>query len=228
MTAMKRLWVVSSGLWDFLQASRCCARTHNSQPRTHNQFRLAALLALFVVAQIAHAADAKAWLDRNSMHMGETVTLNVEISGDSGADKPDFSALNGDFELLATQSSSSFNIINGQTTSKLLWAVGLQPKHAGTFTIPSFKVGSAQTEAIKLSVLPAPTGAVGKAGDDLFVQVDAVPRAPYVQQEIRLTVKLYYAMSLIDGNLDDPKAEGFVVRKLGQDSNYIAEVDGRR
>jgi hypothetical protein len=162
------------------------------------------------------------------MHMGETVTLNVEISGDSGADKPDFSALHDDFELLATQSSSSFNIINGQTTSKLLWAVGLQPKHAGTFTIPSFKVGSAQTEALKLSVLPAPTGAVGKAGDDLFVQVDAVPRAPYVQQEIRLTVKLYYALSLIDGNLDDPKAEGFVVRKLGQDSNYIAEVDGRR
>ena len=94
-----------------------------------NLRRLVATLALFVAAaNAAHAADARAWLDRNSMHMGETVTLNVEISGDSGADKPDFGALSGDFELLATQSSSSFNIINGQTTSKLLWAIGLQPK----------------------------------------------------------------------------------------------------
>jgi len=49
-----------------------------------------------------------------------------------------------------------------------------------------------------------------------------------VQQEVRLTVKLFYALNLTDGNLDDPKVEGLVVRKLGQDSNYTAEVDHRR
>src|SRR5262249_20851045 len=104
----------------------------------------------------------------------------------------------------------------------------LQPKHAGTFTIPSFAVGSARTEPLKLTVLPAPAGAIGKAGDDLFVQVDALPRQPYVQQEIRLTVKLYYAMSLIDGNLDDPGPEVRVVRTCGKESIYAAGVAGRR
>lgn len=186
------------------------------------------LLLCIVAAPAADAAEARAWLDRNSMHLGETVTLNVEISGDTGATQPDLSALKDDFDTLGTQSSSSVNIVNGQTSSKLLWAVGLQPKRAGTFTLPAFQVGSARTEPLQLTVLPAAAGAVGKAGDDLFVQVDAVPRQPYVQQEIRMTVKLYYAVSLIDGNLDDPKAEGLVVRKLGQDSNYVADVDGRR
>lgn len=176
----------------------------------------------------AAAAEARAWLDRNSMHMGETVTLNVEISGDSSAGQPDFGALRDDFDMLGTQSSSSVSIVNGQTSSKLLWAVGLQPKHAGNLTIAAFAVGGARTEPISLNVLPAATGAVGKAGDDLFVQAEAVPRSPYVQQEVRLTVKLYYALSLIDGNLDDPKAEGLVVRKLGQDSNYTADLNGRR
>ena len=176
----------------------------------------------------AVGAEARAWLDRNSMHMGETVTLNVEISGDSSASQPDFSAIAGDFGMLGTQSSSSVSIVNGQTSSKLLWAVGLQPKHAGNLTIPAFTVGSAHTQALSLTVLPAATGAVGKAGDDLFVEAEATPRSPYVQQEIRLTVKLYYALSLIDGNLDDPKLEGLVVRKLGQDSNYTADVNGRR
>jgi len=176
----------------------------------------------------AAAAEARAWLDRNSMHMGETVTLNVEITGDTGAGQPDLSALRGDFEMLGTQSSSSVNIVNGQTSAKLLWAVGLQPKHAGKIAIPSFAVGGAHTEPLTLDVLSAATGAVGKSGDDLFVQVEATPRSPFVQQEVRLTVKLYYALSLIDGNLEDPKATGLVVRKLGQDSNYVGDVDGRR
>ena len=192
--------------------------------------RLAAALGFVAlwICGTAAAAEARAWLDRNSMHMGETVTLNVEIAGDTGAGQPDLSALRGDFEMLGTQSSSSVNIVNGQTSSKLLWAVGLQPKHAGKIAIPAFTVGSAHTEPLTLDVLPAATGAVGKSGDDLFVQVEATPRSPYVQQEVRLTVKLYYALSLIDGNLEDPKAAGLVVRKLGQDSNYVGDVDGRR
>jgi hypothetical protein len=176
----------------------------------------------------AAGAEARAWLDRNSMHMGETVTLNVESSGDSSASQPDFAALRDDFDLLGTQSSSSVSIVNGQTSSKLLWAIGLQPKHAGNLTIPAFAVGGAKTVPLTLNVLAAASGAVGKAGDDLFVQAEAVPRSPYVQQEVRLTVKLYYALSLIDGNLDDPKADGLVVRKLGQDANYTADLDGRR
>ena len=45
-----------------------------------------------------------------------------------------------------------------------------------------------------------------------------------MQQEVRLTVKLFYALNLTDGNLDDPKVEGLVVRKLGQDGNYVAGI----
>lgn len=190
--------------------------------------RFLGIVALWICAHAAQAADARAWLDRTSMHMGETVTLNVEVSGDNAATQPDFNALQNDFDLLGTQNSSSMSIVNGRSSSKLLWAVGLQPKHAGTLTIPAFTIGTAHTDPIRLSVLPAATGAVGKAGDDLFVSVDATPHSPYVQQEIRITVKLYYALSLIDGNLEDPKVEGLVVRKLGADSNYTADVEGRR
>jgi hypothetical protein len=193
--------------------------------------RIAGLLgfvALWICESAAAAPEARAWLDRNSMHIGETVTLNVEVSGDTGAKQPDFSVLQNDFEMLGTQSQTSMSIVNGESNSKLLWAVGLQPKRAGTLTIPAFAVGNANTQAIALNVLPAQAGAVGKAGDDVFVDAEATPRSPYVQQEVRLTVKLFYALNLTDGNLDDPKVEGLVVRKLGQDSNYTAEVDHRR
>jgi len=193
--------------------------------------RIAGLLgfvALWICESVAAAPEARAWLDRNSMHVGETVTLNVEVSGDTGAKQPDFSVLQNDFETLGTQSQTSMSIVNGESNSKLLWAVGLQPRRAGALTIPAFSIGAATTAPITLNVLPAQAGAVGKAGDDVFVDVEAAPRSPYVQQEVRLTVKLFYALNLTDGNLDDPKVEGLVVRKLGQDSNYTAEVDHRR
>ncbi len=193
--------------------------------------RIAGLLgfaALWICESAAAAPEARAWLDRNNMHIGETVTLNVEVSGDTGAKQPDFSVLQNDFEMLGTQSQTSMSIVNGESNSKLLWAVGLQPKRTGTLTIPAFAIDNAKTQAVSLTVLPAQAGAVGKAGDDVFVDAEATPRSPYVQQEVRLTVKLFYALNLTDGNLDDPKVEGLVVRKLGQDSNYTAEVDHRR
>lgn len=189
--------------------------------------RLAALCA-FVALWIcvdASAASVRAWLDRSSMQLGETVTLNVEVSGDNSAAQPDLSALAQDFDLLGTQSSTSVNIVNGQTSAKLLWAVGLSPKREGTLTIPQLSVAGQQTPVLTLSVQPALSG--GGAGGDVYVETTVEPRAPYVQQQIRFSVKLFYAVNLLDGNLADPQGDGLIMRKLGQDSNYTANVGGR-
>jgi hypothetical protein len=190
----------------------------------------AAVLAvtLLLICSAANAADVRAWLDRNSMQMGETVTLNVEVSGDNGAAKPDFSPLGQDFNLLGTQSSTSMNIINGQTSSKMLWAIGLEPKHAGTLSIPALDVAAQRTSPLTLSVQAATGGTGGKTGGDVYIDAGIEPRAPYVQQQVHLTVKLYFAVNLSDGSLDEPQTDGLVVRKLGQDANYAADVAGRR
>jgi len=186
------------------------------------------LFAMALMAVEAHAADVRAWLDRNSMQLGETVTLNVELSGDTHAPQPDFSALQSDFDLLGTQSSTALNIVNGQSSAKLLWAVGLQPKHAGTIVLPALEIGGQRTQALTLTVQPAVAAASGKAGDDLYIETAAEPRAPYVQQQVLYTVKLYFALNFSDGGLDDPQADGVTVHKLGQDAYYSAEVGGRR
>jgi BatD DUF11 like domain len=188
---------------------------------------LSALASLWICAG-ADAAEVRAWLDRNSMQMGETVTLNVEVTGDNGAAKPDFGTLAQDFNLLGSQSSTSMNIVNGQASSKLLWAIGLEPKHAGTLMIPALDIAGQHTQPLTLNVQAAIAGTGGKAGDDVYLDVSVEPRAPYVQQQVHLTVKLYFALNLTDGSLDDPQADGLVVKKLGQDANYAADVGGRR
>jgi len=193
-----------------------------------NRLRQIAALCAFAALWIsagASAASVRAWLDRTTMQLGETVTLNVEVSGDTGAAQPDLSALASDFDLLGTQSSTSVNIVNGQTSAKLLWAVGLSPKREGTLSIPPLRVAGQQTPLLTLSVQPAT--ASGNAGGDIYVETTVEPRAPYVQQQIRLGVKLFYALNLLDGNLAEPQGDGLIVRKLGQDGNYNANVGGK-
>lgn len=175
---------------------------------------------------ISANAEARAWLDRDSMQLGETVTLNVE-SDSSTASEPDFSALLGDFKSLGTQSSRQISMSNGSTSAKTVWAVGLEPKHAGSLTIPAFTVGGESTNPLVVTVLPAPVGAQGKPGDSVFIEVNADPLSPYVQQQVRYTVKLYFAVNLSDGALDEPAATGAVVKKLGRDKQYRASMNGQ-
>lgn len=193
-----------------------------------NTFCIIVLFAALCVLRNAAAAEARAWLDRNSMQLGETVTLNVELADSSSAGQPDFSALQQEFNLIGTSSSSSMSIANGRSSAKVVWAVGLEPKRAGTLTIPALSVGGAATQPLTLSVLPQAAGASGKAGDDVFIEISAEPLAPYVQQQMRCTVKLYYALNLTEGNLEDPRGDGLVTQKLGQDKSYEANVGGQR
>ena len=145
------------------------------------------VLTLIMLAAAAAWADDKpavrAWLDRDSMHLGETVTLNVETDAVDAA-QPDFSALAKDFNVLGTQSGQQVNISNGARSAKTLWAIGLEPKHDGAITIAPLQVGGAQTAPIRLTVLPAPTAAQ-QAGGDIFLEASAEPLDPYVQQQAR-------------------------------------------
>ncbi|MEO8459385.1 MAG: BatD family protein [Dokdonella sp.] len=191
---------------------------------------IALLLVLHAIAVPAFAADAttvRAWLDRDSMQLGETVTLNVEASG-SVDGQPDFSALSSDFKQGATQSSQQMSFVNGVSSNKTLWAVALEPKHAGTIAIAPITVGSAVTTPLTLNVLPPATSATTHSGDDVFLEVHAEPLSPYVQQQVRYTVKLYFVFDLTDGNLGEPAGDGIQMQRLGQDKRYVAEVGGRR
>ncbi|MEO5623529.1 MAG: BatD family protein [Dokdonella sp.] len=191
-----------------------------------------AWVALAGATLFAHAAtpDARAWLDRTTMQMGETVTLNVQTS-EVGSAQPDFAALAQDFNLLNTQSSQQVSIVNGARSATMLWAIGLEPKHAGHITIAPISVGGARTAAISLDVLAASAQASTKPGDDVFIEVSADPRTPYVQQQVRYTLKLYSALDITSGSLGEPHADGVGVRRLGQtaqDQPYLATLGGRQ
>ena len=68
-------------------------------------------------------AQPRAWLDRDRIAMGDTVTLNVE--SDQGA--PDFTPLRTDFDLSGQTSSHQVEWSNGSMQQRNLYGVALTP-----------------------------------------------------------------------------------------------------
>src|SRR5690606_9806328 len=100
---------------------------------------LAFLLALVPAAA---SAETRAWLDRDRIELGETVTLNIETDG---PDRPDYAPLEQDFSIEQRSSRQGFEERGGRQVSRTLYAVALQPGRAGRLTVPALRVGGERT-----------------------------------------------------------------------------------
>jgi len=183
------------------------------------------LLLLLALASLAANAQTRAWLDRDRIALGETVTLNIET--DAGA-APDYDPLRAQFEISGHSSSRRVELSNGEVSSRTLYAVALRPQRDGVLTIPALAVGNARTQPLSLVVTPSSAVAPARAGDDVFIESEADDQDPYVQQSVGWVVRLYSAVPLVSGELDQPAPEGATLRQVGDDAQYTREIDGRR
>nr|WP_255682997.1 BatD family protein [Dyella sp. 2HG41-7] len=176
----------------------------------------------------AMAATAKAALDRNDVHLGETVTLNLTIDGAMGASTPDLSVLDQDFQVLGTSSNSTLSVVNGRQSAQFVIGIALRPKHVGDVQIPSLTVGGSQTQPLTLHVGAPDTSTSSNTNKQVFIDVSASSNHAYVGQQLLYTVRLFFDVNLNSGSLSDPHADGVDLRKLGNDIDYQTVRSGRR
>lgn len=188
---------------------------------------LFALRLLLCAASFGALAQPRAWLDRDTVNAGETVTLNIETTSLSGAG-PDYSPLAKDFEVSNNTSRRSFERSNGQFVTRSLYGVALRPRRDGRLTVPSLSVGGERTAALTLVVAPVAARAPARAGDDVFIESEADATDPYVQQAVGWVVRLYSAVPIVAGQLDQPAPEGASFQRIGDDAQYNRELAGRR
>lgn len=197
--------------------------------RSTRRARLPMQLLCFALAFMSFTAQAqvRAWLDRDGIALGETATLNIETR-QPDVDPPDYSPLAGDFRLSGHTSSRCAETINGQTDARMLFAVALQPRREGLLPIPPLRIGNARTPPLTLTVGPPVATVTPKGNSTVFIEAEADAASPYVQQAVGYTVRLYYATSLISGQLDQDAPEGATLQRIGEDLQYQREISGRR
>lgn len=184
------------------------------------------LLATTVATTIA-SAQPRAWLDRDRIAAGETVTLNIETDSDDPA-PPDYTALQRDFIVSGHSSRRSFEISNGRTTTSTRYAVALRPRGAGVLTVAPVRVGGERTAAITLVVAAAAAATPARAGASVFIEAEADDTAPYVQQAVGWVVRLYSAAPLVSGQIDQPAPDGATLQRVGDDAQYTRDINGRQ
>lgn len=188
--------------------------------------RLLCGLLLILLSPPSMAQGTRAFLDREEIVLGESVTLNIETDQPGGGE-PDLSALGSDVRVLGSSSSTQISVVNGQQSMRTLWGVVLEPVAAGVIGIPALEVRGQRTEPLRLSVLPA-SARPRDVDADVLLEVEAAPENPYVQQQVIYTVRLLYAVTLLDGQLDEPSAAGADIRRLGGDATFSRDMGGRR
>lgn len=191
------------------------------------------LFALLVVPTLAQADNLRAGLDRRQVHEGDSVVLTIERDGAGPSGTPDLSPLQQDFEVQGSSQGSQIRIVNGVRNDTTRWQITLSPKHTGVLSVPPIAVGDEQTPPLSLTVATAPQGALGKPGDNLFVEIEvgendqALTGGVVVQQQVPLTVRLYSARPLVGGDLSEPRVADAVISKLGEDRQFRTQRDSR-
>ena len=175
-----------------------------------------ACLALLLASGIAHAAT-RAWLDRSEAREGETVTLNIET--DQPGVAPDYAPLEAGFEVGTPYRSTRANAGPGA-----LFGVRLVPRRSGNVEVPALQVGRERTAPLLLQVAPARQAA---RGGEAFLETRVDEPSPWVQQSVGVTLRLYFATSLLSGELTQEPPEGASLQRIGDDATGRERIGGR-
>ncbi|MEW9624561.1 BatD family protein [Rhodanobacter geophilus] len=185
------------------------------------------LLLCLTLPLVAQATGVQATLDRGSMQLGETVTLNLHVDGGGNVAMPDLSPLQQDFDILGRSQSSNLSIVNGQRSAELVIGVVLRPKHAGTLTIPSLTVAGSRTAPLQLQVAPANPATAAATNKNVFMEVEVAPKQAWVGQQLSYVVRLYVSGNITSGTLDTPQVDGVQLSQIGGDLRYDKVRGGR-
>jgi len=163
--------------------------------------------------------------DRQTIEMGDIIELTIKTDFQTYGKQPDFEALKASFELLGKQQSNQIQLINGDFSSTTQWKITLLAKQPGQYTIPSFKIGKAQSSPLTLTVSPAHPKSDNQFGN--YTLTSEVNRqAAYVQEEVIYTLRLYFLGSL-SGNIRPPIFEEALSITLKEQSIYGKEIQGK-
>lgn len=180
---------------------------------------VAVLLLTALTAQNTIATSVKAFVNRDKISIVDSFSLTIRSSEGSAFDNPDFTVLEEDFEILSTRRSSQHSIVNGRAESSLDWHLDLAPKRAGDLVIPPIEVNGEFTEPLVVSVSDAPPPDQRAGNDPVFLESEVDQQQVYVQAQLILTVRIYYAVAIARGaELEDLEIPDALVSKLNEAS----------
>ena len=188
--------------------------------------KLVRVLTLLVIAMACSTAVAeiRSDVDRRTISMGESLRLTVTGDASERLDQLDLAALQFDWEILSTSSSTNTSFINGARSTTRTLTLDLLPVRDGILSIPSLSTGGNRTTPIAITVNPQVISAGGD--DSVRFDIDIDKRDVYIQEQLILTVTIEQAINLDGAEVTQLAIDGAIVEELTR-RNFQRQINGR-
>lgn len=171
-------------------------------------------------------------LDRTEVVLGETVTLTI------GAEPGDYfyrqvtDLMRLLVDLDPDMKRISFDEIRTNNGTERPWSevvIALLPKNEGILSIPSFTIGNQQTQPIEIEVTSATSQQLGQNSDDLYLEIEVNKETVFVNEQIELSIKLFYTINGIrNPEFTELLYPNSVIQSIDPPHQYEEEIDGVR
>lgn len=190
----------------------------------------ALILALLAVLAVPVSAELTATIEPRIVDEFDTARLTIRATGTNQTNALDLEALEADFEVLTTQSSSQYRSVNGRVESWVEYQILLRPKRSGDLTVPPVGVGGEATEPLTLRVRGMPAEMRQAIERMVFFETELTRNPVYVQSQTVLIRRLYYSSGAqIYSDLPGmPEIPGAIVTPLGETTSTATIRDGQR
>ncbi len=182
-------------------------------------------LTLFFCS-VVNGASLDASVNRTVVSSGESLTLTLVADGVTG--QPDLSPLEGDFEVLGTSTRREVTIVNGELSDLQSWDVELMPQRIGKIVIPALNLEGSSSQPVEIEVVEGTAGTAEGKTRDTFVEIEVDTESPFVQSQVLYTIRFYSAIRINEADLTAPSSESLTIRRLGEDTGYFQQRNGRR
>ena len=207
------------------------------------------LIAVFVTLAcmqfvFADPPSVTAVLSNSDTAVGETVELQIKVTGPGDARPPEEISLDG-LEIHSTGTSRQFEIHNFATSSSVTYNYTILPLRAGRFTIPPQTVFAGgktlRTPELILNVADSPArptttrpsrGAQtqsANAGDMVFAELIVPNKTAYVGEIVPVQIRMGFDARVHPRLVEPPEitGQGFTAQKLQQSSQNLETINGR-
>src|SRR5881409_710638 len=203
-----------------------------------------AVFGIIATAQFAHAdsPSVTAVLNSSEAALGETVHLEIRVTGARGADAPEQIMIDG-LEIRRTGTSQRIEMNNLNLTSSVIYDYTVMPLRAGRFTIPpqTIRVGnnSLRTPALTINVADSPGRPSGaRPGRDaggatanklVFAELIVPSKTAYVGEIVPVQIRMGFDPRVRPRLIEPPEitGQGFTAQKLQQSGQTTETLNGR-
>src|SRR5207253_398204 len=192
----------------------------------------------------ADSPSVTAVLSNSEIVVGETVELQIKVTGPGDARPPEEISVDG-LEIHATGQSRQFEIHNFATSSSVMYNYTILPLRAGRFTIPPQTVRAGgnllKTPELNLNVADSPSRPSGvrpsrgtqtqsvRASDLVFAELIVPQKTAYVGEIVPVQIRMGFDPRVRPRLIEPPEitGQGFTAQKLQESGQNSETINGR-